>query len=121
MNVEPHRMNMRLYGAWYTLDDGRGVYLAYRKPSQVYRKKTAWCIDRTTLDATVDRGIKYAGVAVRNRGKVEYYMTLVSDFFGPFSFVNFDNPLQRGLPLSRFKITPATLAANVERAIRLRR
>ena len=120
MKVELHRVDMKVYGAWYTWPDGKGIYLAHRTPSQVYRKKTAWCLDRTTLEATIDRGIKYAGVAVRNRGKVEYYLTPVADFFGPHSFLNFDNPAQRGLPLSKFRVTPATLAANVNRAIRLR-
>ena len=120
MNVEPHRVNGRFFGAWYSFDDGSGLYLAHRRLSQVYKKKTAWCLDRTTLEMTRDRGFKVVGVAVKQGKRVHYYMTPVDDFFGPHSFLNYDNMLQRGLPLNRFRITPSHVAANVARAIKIR-
>lgn len=120
MKIMPHKVNFQHHGAWYELDDGRGIYLAHRRMSQVLAKRNAWCIERIALEDTLSRGYRFAGVLVKDGKRKLLYATLVEDFFGEASFSNPKNILQRCLPLSRFRITPSMNRANVEAAMRLR-
>ena len=120
MKVKPHLVNFKHKGAWYELSDGRGIYLGHRRMSQVYYKRNAWCIERIALEDTIRMGFTAVGIAVKSGKNKLLYATSVEDFFGPDSFVNPDNILQRGLPLNRFRITPANYRENVENAMRLR-
>lgn len=116
----PHKVNFKHQGAWYELDDGRGIYLAHRRMSQVLAKRNAWCVERIALEDTRDRGYAFAGVVVKEGKRKLLYATLIDDFFGEASFSNPKNILQRCLPLSRFVITPSMNRANVEAAMKLR-
>ncbi len=120
MIFTPHTKNGKKYGGWYVLDDGRQIYLAWRRPKQIYFKKMAWCLDNSTLNEAKDRACAAIGVAVKEGKKVSFYLTRLEDFFGPDSFINRDNTAQRGLPLNRFRITPASKPAHVASLMRLR-
>ena len=61
-----------------------------------------------------------AGVVVKQGKRKLVWLTPVADFFGPYSFTNPDNILQRCLPLNRFALIPAMNRENVEAAMRLR-
>jgi len=120
VKFQPHKVNFKHCGCYYELDDGRGVYLAHRRYSAVYRKRNAWCVERIALEEARSRGYLAAGVAVRDGKKTYYFLTNIEDWFGEHSFVNPDNILQRGLPLNRFLITPSSSRENVDAAMRLR-
>ncbi len=120
MKFKEHKVNFKHSGAWYELDDGRGLYLAHRQMRHVYKKRNAWCIERIALEDTIAMGYGAAGVAVRQGKRKLVWITNVEDFFGPDSFTNPDNILQRCLPLNRFKVIPAMNLGNVEAAMRLR-
>jgi len=120
MRIKWHKVNFKHNGAWYDLEDGRSIYLAHRRLSQVYAKRNAWCLERLALEECLSRGTKYAGVVIKQGKRKLFYATLVEDFFGPESFTNPVNILQRGLPLSRFRVTPAMRQENIEAQIRLR-
>lgn len=120
MNIKPHNVNFKPKGAWFTLPDGRGIYLGFRRKRDIYAKRNAWCIERIALEQTIEWGIKYAGVVLKDGKRRLFYATPVEDFFGPESFTNPENILQRCLPLSRFAITPDMRRENVEAAMKLR-
>lgn len=120
MIVTPHNVNFKPHGAWFQLDDGRGLYLAYRRKRDIYRKRNAFGIERIALEDTLERGFKFAGVVVKDGKRKLFYATPVEDFFGPESFTHPQNILQRCLPLSRFAVTPAMRRENVEAAMKLR-
>lgn len=120
MEFKQHRVNFKHHGAWYELDDGRGLYLAHRQMRHVLAKKNAWCIERIALEDTRDKGYAGAGVVVKQGKRKLVWLTPVEDFFGPNSFTNPENPLQRCLPLNRFVLIPAMNRANIEAAMRLR-
>lgn len=120
MKITPHNVNFKMRGAWFQLEDGSGVYLGFRRKRDIYRKRNAWTIERIALEQTIDWGIKYAGVVLKDGKRKLFYATPVKDFFGPDSFTNPENILQRCLPLSRFRVTPAMRRENVEAAIKLR-
>lgn len=95
---------------FYTLSDGRQLYLAWRsgsgKSSKGYFKnKNAWCIDKSTLRTCEDRGIKAVGIAWRNAGKIQYYLTNIEDFWNPPSEDhNLGDAPQRRLNRDRFLV-----------------
>ncbi len=117
----PHTVNGRFYGCWYFLDDGRSVYLAQRKPREVYHAKNAWCIDVRTLEEARERGVPYVGVICGKGKGRKFYLTLREDFFdSPFSFAHWGDTRQRGLPLSRFRVSPTKSTGSIAKAIKLR-
>lgn len=120
MKITPHAVNFKPRGAWFELEDGRGVYLGFRRKKDIYTKRNAWAIERIALETTLERGIKYAGVVMKDGKRKLFYITPVEDFFGPDSFTHPQNILQRCLPLSRFRLTPAMRRENVEAAMKLR-
>lgn len=120
MKITPHNVNFKPRGAWFDLGEGRGLYLGFRRKRDIYTKRNAWTIERIALEDTLAKGFKFAGVVLKDGKRKLFYATLVEDFFGPDSFTNPDNILQRCLPLSRFRITPAMRRENVEAAMKLR-
>lgn len=120
MKVQPHLVNFEHQGAWYEFDDGRGIYLAHRRMSQVDRKHHAWYVERIALEDTIRKGFTAVGIAVKVGQQKHVYLTHVNDFFDSNSFTNPKNILQRGLPLNRFRITPSRFRENVEKSMRLR-
>jgi hypothetical protein len=120
MRVVQHKVGGKHYGCFYELPDGRYIYLAHRRYSQVYRKRIAWCLDCSTLNRAGDYAAVAIGVAVKEGKKTYYYLTRPEDFWGAHSFINPDNPAQRGLPLNRFTITPAHDPAYIATKMRLR-
>jgi hypothetical protein len=120
MKFLEHKVNFKHCGAWYEMDDGRGLYLAHRQMRHIYKKRNAWCIERIALEDTIEKGYTGAGVVVKQGKRKLVWLTDVTDFFGPHSFSNPDNILQRCLPLNRFRIIPAMNMGNVEAAMKLR-
>ena len=120
MDFKQHRVNFKHCGAWYTLEDGRGIYLAHRQMRHVYKKRNAWGIERIALEDSKEQGFMGAGVVVKQGKRKLVWLTPIEDFFGPYSFTNPDNILQRCLPLNRFMLIPAMNRENVEAAMRLR-
>lgn len=116
-----HSVNGKFYGMWYFFDSGVSVYLAHRKLREIYRKKSAWCIDTATLEEAKQKGVKFAGVVCRVGKDAHYYIAKVDDFFNsPYSFRHFGDTWQRGLPLSRFPINPASKPGYIASSMRLR-
>jgi hypothetical protein len=120
MNIKLHNVNFKPKGAWFILEDGRGLYLGYRRKRDLYAKRNAVGIERIALEQTQDWGLKYAGIVMKEGKRKLFYATPVEDFFGPDSFTHPQNILQRCLPLSRFRITPSMRRENVEAAMKLR-
>ena len=120
MKITPHNVNFKPRGAWFQLEDGAGVYLGFRRKRDIYRKRNAWGIERIALEQTIEWGIKYAGVVVKEGKRKLFYVTPVEDFFGPESFTNPQNILQRCLPLARFRLTPDMRREILEAKIKLR-
>lgn len=120
MKIQVHKVNFKHNGAWYELEDGRGIYLAHRRLSQVYRKRHAWALERLALEEAQERGYVAAGVVVKKGKRKLVWLTPIEDFFGPEAFTNPENPLQRCLPLNRFALIPMMLEENIEAAMRLR-
>jgi hypothetical protein len=117
----PHTVNGRFYGIFYTLDDGRKLYLAHRTPGQVFFEKAAWCLDDSTLRKCESLGIDAVGVVLRMRGKATVYLTHRDDFNGPHSFRHYGDAPQRGLPMRRFRINPSTSYEAIERLSKIGR
>jgi hypothetical protein len=86
----------------------------------IYRKRNAWCLERIALEDTIEQGLQAAGVVVRKGKRKLAWVTNVADFFGPDSFTHPENPLQRCLPLNRFRIVPASFRENIEASMSLR-
>lgn len=120
MRIQEHKVNFKHAGAWYTLEDGRVLYLAHRQMRHVYKKRNAWCIERIALEQSLEMGCEAAGVVVKQGKRKLVWVTPIEDFFGPGSFTNPDNILQRGLPMNRFRLVPSAFRENVEAAMRLR-
>lgn len=120
MEFKPHRVNFKHQGAWYRLPDGRGIYLAHRQMRHLYVKRNAWGIERIALEDSQAQGYVGAGVVVKQGKRKLVWLAPVEDFFGPHSFTNPENILQRCLPLNRFMLIPEMNRANVEAAMKLR-
>ena len=120
MNKIIHTFKGRFYGMWYEVD-GKFVYIAHRKPSEVFQQKMAWCIDKMTLQEASDRGCEMIGVVTKVNGKKHIYLTWLEDFTkSPFSFERFGDTRQRGLPMSRFRVNPGHHGEIIAAAMRLR-
>ncbi|MFM0095584.1 hypothetical protein PQQ87_08225 [Paraburkholderia nemoris] len=120
MVIVPHTVNGKFYGRWYHLDSGRIIYLAHRKEREIFQAKWAWCIDHRTLEQSRQRGCWAIGVIIKKEGKRQVWLTHVDDFYGEHSFRHRYETLQRGLPLSKFRVRPDTRAKAIERAMRIR-
>lgn len=120
MVITEHKVNFQHNGRWYKLESGRGLYLAHRRLSQVYAKRNAWCLERLALDTCRELGYEAAGVVVKQGKRKLFWVTPIEDFYGPDAFTHPQNPIQRCLPLNRFRLIPAMNAENIEAAIRLR-
>ncbi|MCY1366032.1 hypothetical protein D9M69_529080 [compost metagenome] len=97
------------------------IYLAHRKPSEVYRRKMAWCIDKRTLMEAQVRGVEIVGVVVRSGKKLPHvYLAWLGDFYGPSSFTHFGDAPQRGLPMACFRVHPGNTAASIVSAAAIR-
>ena len=116
-----HTVNSKFYGFWHFWPDGKGIYLAYRKPSEIYRKKNAWCLDIRTLEEAEKRGVKYVGVVCGHGKNKRVYATLRQDFFNsPYSFFHFGDARQRGLPLEKFRYSTTKTEKHIAATIKLR-
>lgn len=120
MKIQEHTVNFKHAGAWYTLEDGRMLYLGHRQMRHIYKKRNAWCIERIALEQSREMGCTAAGIVVRQGKRKLVWATNVEDFFGPASFTNPDMILQRGLPMNRFIVVPSMFRENVEAAMKLR-
>lgn len=120
MIITEHKVNFQHNGRFYKLESGRGLYLAHRRLSQVYRKRNAWVLERLALETALDLDYEAAGVVVKVGKRKHFWVSPIEDFFGPHSFTHPQNPIQRCLPLNRFRLIPAMNMENVEAAMRLR-
>ena len=120
MKMFPHRRMGRFYGGFYHLDDGRVVYIAHRKRTEVFRAKQSWCIDLSTLEDCKAQGIQCIGVVTESKVGKFFYLKLLEDFFGPHSHSHFGDTRQRGLPLVKFRLNPSTIPALIAKAVKLR-
>lgn len=117
----PHGVNGRHYGAFYYLDDGKGLYLAWRQPSQIYYKRNAWCLDTMTLREIQRRGVEFVGVSCGRGKRKLFYLTTLREFYeSPYSFDHYGETPQRGIPLMRFLIHPHTTTKAIETAIKIK-
>lgn len=116
--VEHLRKGRRLYGAFYVFEDGRKVYLAYRKHSDIYRAGcksisqamrdgvASWAIDVDTIMEARARGVTAIGVLVRDTGDI--YLARLADFMDStktnvMNFSRRGGSLQRFLPLEHWR------------------
>lgn len=120
MKIIPHKVNSRHYGAFYHFPDGRAVYLAHRKRSEVFRAKNAWTIDLATLSLIKSKGIATCGVVCKSGADLFFWVTDIEDFFGIHSFSHFGDSRQRGLPLTRFKVNPGLIARHIKKGMKIR-
>lgn len=120
MKVFPHHRMGRFYGAFYYLDNGKAVYLAHRKRSEVFQAKNSWTIDNSTLEDCRAKGINTIGIVTKSAAGTFFYITPLEDFYGIHSFPHFGDTKQRGLPLMKFRINPATNPAVIAGAIKVR-
>lgn len=114
----------RTYGAIYTLPDGRVLYLAWRKISEIFRSgeisisaairagKAAWALDDETLLMLRARKIPFAGVLVRETQDV--FLTRTEHFFDKtkakvMNYSGRGGALQRYLPLAYFMRRPGKI------------
>lgn len=111
------RNGRRVYGGIFELPDGREVYLAYRKMSEMFRggekslsdaiahDKASWAIDNDTLIRLRTEGVYLVGVLVKETGDV-YISTLGEFQTAPvLDYSSRRGALQRYLPLDRFLIS----------------
>lgn len=111
------RNGRRIYGGVHSLPDGKEVYFAYRKISEMFRggeaslsdailkDKASWAIDNDTLIRLRTEGVYYVGVAVKETG--DLYMTTLGEFLAApvKNYSARGGALQRYLPLDRFLIS----------------
>jgi hypothetical protein len=100
----------RIYGAVYTMPDGRRAYLAWRRHDEMFRcgeknlsdaqrkKIAAWALDDETLINLRCEGVRMVGVKERDTG--DKYLTDIRNFFDPSKFKML-NYLARGGSLQR--------------------
>ncbi|MFW6855276.1 hypothetical protein ACODYM_28715 [Burkholderia gladioli] len=121
MQVELHKLNGLVVGAFYTLDDGRALYLAHRQNRDMLREKAAWCFDNTLLRRVKERGIEAIGVMTKTGGRRSVWLTHIDDFTdSPFSFRHNGATRQRGLPSQKFRVRPETRPERIAKAMRIR-
>lgn len=117
---EPHKINGETVGMFCTPENGIGLYLAYRKGRDVFRKKNAWCFDLAFLERIRD-DVGFIGVVTGNGKTKKFWITPIEDFFtSPYMVIRKEQTTQRGLPLTRFKTNPYARAEYVTAAVRLR-
>lgn len=119
MHLETVKNGRRTYGAIVTLENGKQVYLAYRKQSEIYRKGAAslseaidqglacWAIDIDTLKMLKARGIKVVGVAVKDSHDI--WLAHMRQWDNDSEVLNFSTrggALQRYLNLKHFRFHP---------------
>ncbi len=110
----------RTYGSIRTYDDGRRVYLAWRKQFEIYRAgraslsdamregKAGWAIDEETLLLVRSRCIPFLGVLVIDTG--DKYLTTLEKFYARGAdkrwfmqdHTSRGGSLQRVMPLGEF-------------------
>lgn len=115
--VKEVKKGRRLYGGIFTFDDGRQIYLAYRKQAEIFRHgaasiseairdgKAAWAYDVDTVIQMRSKGIKILGVAVWETGDV--WLTRIEWLLDTtrakiLNYQNRGGALQRYLPLRHF-------------------
>jgi hypothetical protein len=110
------RKGRRITGGIYDLDNGKEIYVAYRKQSDMIRegekslsdaiqkKKAAWAVDNDTLIRLRTEGIYLLGIQTKETG--DLYVATLGDFLAaPVSSSNRRNVgLQRQLTLDKFLI-----------------
>lgn len=113
------RYGRRIYGAVYQLSDGREVYLAWRKQSEVFRAgeksvsdafaahKAAWALDDETLLNLRLEGVQLVGVLVKET--LDIYITSIANYFDATKakVMNYEargGALQRYLPVDNFRV-----------------
>ena len=116
--VEHLKKGRRLYGGFYVFEDGRKIYLAYRKYGDIYRGGkssiseamrdgvASWAIDTETVMEVRARGIKAIGVIIRDTGEI--YLARLSDFLDSdkarvMNYAKRGGSMQRYLPLEYFR------------------
>lgn len=117
--IEHLKKGRRLYGAFFNFDDGRKVYIAYRRNKEIFRggRKSisdalrdgvaAWAIDDDTIREARARGCKAIGVRVRDTGDI--YITNLSNFMDKdkIKVLNYSRrggSLQRYLPMEHWRM-----------------
>lgn len=110
------RNGRRIYGGVYCLQDGREVYLAWRRTKDIFRsgEKTisdavangtaCWAIDYDTLIRLRTEGVYLVGVI--NRDTNDIYIAMLGDFIAAktLNYESRGGALQRYLPLSKFVV-----------------
>lgn len=119
---ERHTNNGVFCGIWYTLPDGRQLYLAHfsgEKPKGLIRNH--WCLEASVLRQAEQRGCASVGV-VHRAGRHKYlYLTNVADMWGSESGVAYINSMmQRTLLRSKFMVNPSVDRELINAHIRLR-
>ena len=125
----PHRGTGKrkiLYGCTYTLDDGRKVYMAFRRHAKIYTGKSgtiskamqeevaAWSFDESLLFNLRAKKVEFIGVRERD---TEYrYLTRLSCYFDrkvyrtkSYSGIGATGKVERHVPLQFFQCHKAPL------------
>lgn len=107
----------RIYGGIFEMPNGKEVYLAYRKISEMFRggektlsdaivgDKASWAIDYDTLIRLRTEGVYYVGILVRETEDI--YVTTLGEFLEApmLNYATRGGALQRYLPLDKFLIS----------------
>lgn len=110
------RKGRSVFGGVYRLANGKEIYIAYRKQSEIYRGAeksiadaiqkgiAAWAIEYDTLIRLRTEGVYYIGIQTKETG--DLYITTFADFnSAPMLTVAVrGGALQRYLPLGRFLV-----------------
>lgn len=110
------RNGRRIYGGVFRMPNGKEIYFAYRKMSEMFRSgekflsdaialdKASWAIDNDTLLQLRREGVYYVGILVKDTG--DTYVTTLGEYFKApvMNYTARGGALQRYLPLDRFLI-----------------
>lgn len=120
------RNGRRIYGGIYELPNGKEVYIAFRKQSEMFRggEKSisdaiqkgcaSWAIDNDTLIRLRTEGVYYVGIQTKETG--DLYLATLADF-NAAPVLNYESrggALQRYLPLDKFLIQLGSVRANLK-------
>lgn len=116
LEVEHLKVKRRLYGAYWTLESGKRLYVAYRSRKEIFRSghssllsairhgEACWALDVDTIKDIEARGVSFVGVLVKETQ--ELYLTTVEQFKDKSAILNYESSggaIQRYVPLQFFK------------------
>lgn len=119
---ERHTINGKLFGCFYTTEQGTKIYLAFRQLRHLNRKYNGWSIELSTLNKCREKGFEHIGVVCQRGGKKHIWLTKLDDFLNPAtSFITRSkNGVERGVRLTHFRIDPANDSGKIDAAFNIK-